>query len=235
MNMAKARGGRQCQICGSRRIGSLRSASSVRLAVARLIATERGNWEPDGWICIDDLQRYQQQYVENVLKAEKGELTQLEHEVLESLRGQETVSVNPDEEFGAGLSLFERVGDRMADFGGSWQFLTLFAAGVLSWMGLNSWLLVAQPFDPYPYILLNLCLSCIAALQAPVIMMSQKRQEARDRIGAARDYQVNLKAELEIRHLHQKLDHLLSNQWDRLMEVQEIQLQLLNELRGARR
>lgn len=232
MNTDKGHGGRQCQICGSRRAGSLRSASSVRQAVARLIASERGNWEPEGWVCIDDLQRYQQQYVESVLKAEKGELTQLEHEVLESLRGQETVSVNPEEEFGASLSLFERVGDRMADFGRSRQFLTLFVAGVLSWMGLNSWLLVAQPFDPYPYILLNLCLSCIAALQAPVIMMSQKRQEARDRIGAARDYQVNLKAELEIRHLHQKLDHLLSNQWDRLMEVQEIQLQLLNELRG---
>jgi len=97
---------------------------------------------------------------------------------------------------------------------------------------LNTMLLVARAFDPYPYILLNLILSCIAALQAPVIMMSQRRQESRDRIRAVRDYQVNLKAELEIQQLHQKLDHLLSRQWERLVEIQEIQMELIQEIRG---
>ena len=101
-------------------------------------------------------------------------------------------------------------------------------------MAFNSFVLVTRAFDPFPYILLNLVLSCIAALQAPVIMMSQRRQESRDRIRAVRDYQVNLKAELEIQHLHQKLDHLLSRQWERLVEIQEIQMELIQEIRGRR-
>jgi uncharacterized membrane protein len=90
--------------------------------------------------------------------------------------------------------------------------------------------LVAKPFDPYPFIFLNLILSCIAAIQAPVIMMSQNRQEAKDRRRSEHDYQVNLKAELEIRHLHEKLDHLLSHQWERLVAIQQVQLDLLSEI-----
>ena len=98
-------------------------------------------------------------------------------------------------------------------------------------MFVNSSVLIIRPFDPYPYILLNLVLSCLAAIQAPVIMMSQNRQEARDRLRGLHDYQVNLKAELEIRHLHQKIDHMLLPQWERLAEIQEIQMELINELR----
>ena len=101
-------------------------------------------------------------------------------------------------------------------------------------MGLNSWLLIARPFDPYPFILLNLVLSSLAAIQAPLIMMSQNRQEARDRARAIHDYQVNLKAELEIRQLHQKIDHLLSRQWERLVEIQEIQMELINDIRNRK-
>jgi uncharacterized membrane protein len=121
--------------------------------------------------------------------------------------------------------------DRVADFGGSWTFISFFAVVLFLWMFTNSSMLVARPFDPYPYIFLNLILSCLAAIQAPVIMMSQNRQEARDRLRAMHDYQVNLKAELEIRHLHQKIDHMLSHQWERLAEIQEIQVELINELR----
>ena len=115
-------------------------------------------------------------------------------------------------------------------FGGSWIFIGIFALVMLCWMLLNSWVLAARPFDPYPYILLNLVLSCLAAIQAPVIMMSQNRQEARDRQRSLHDYQVNLKAELEIRHLHQKIDHLLSRQWERLVEIQEVQMELINQI-----
>ena len=100
-----------------------------------------------------------------------------------------------------------------------------------AWIVLNVVVLTQRPFDPYPFILLNLVLSCLAALQAPVIMMSQKRQESRDRLRSEHDYQVNLKAELEIRQLHQKFDHLLSHQWERLLEIQEIQMDLLDEVR----
>ena len=99
---------------------------------------------------------------------------------------------------------------------------------------MNSFLLLKKPFDPYPFILLNLVLSCLAAMQAPVIMMSQNRQEDKDRLRSQHDYQVNLKAELEIRHLHDKIDHLLSRQWERLVEIQQVQIDLLSELTHLR-
>ena len=116
------------------------------------------------------------------------------------------------------------------DFGGSWIFISLFGAFILIWIVINTVLLMVRPFDPYPFILLNLMLSCLAAVQAPIIMMSQNRQEARDRLRSESDYRVNLKAELEIRHLHEKLDHLLQHQWQRLIEIQQIQIELMNEI-----
>ena len=217
-----------CQVCG--RTTTLRRAIVVRPALVSLIERETGRWDENGWICLDDLQRFQHKYVEHLLEDEKGELTQLEQRVLESLRDQEILSQNPETEFDAGLTLGQRAADRIADFGGSWIFIGIFALVMLSWMLLNSYVLAARPFDPYPYILLNLVLSCLAAVQAPVIMMSQNRQEARDRQHALHDYQVNLKAELEIRHLHQKIDHLLSRQWERLVEIQEVQMELINQV-----
>jgi uncharacterized membrane protein len=114
------------------------------------------------------------------------------------------------------------------------MFICLFGLVLFAWMLVNSFVLATRPFDPYPYILLNLILSSLAAIQAPVIMMSQRRQEDRDRTRATHDYQVNLKAELEIRHLHQKIDHLISHQWERLVEIQEIQMELINEVRSRR-
>ena len=217
-----------CQVCG--RTTNLRRAIVVRPAVASLIQREVKKWDESGWICLADLQRFQHDYVENLLQDEKGEITQLEQQVLESLRNQEILSQNPETEFDASLTLGQRAADRIADFGGSWAFIGIFALVMLSWMLLNSYVLAARPFDPYPFILLNLVLSCLAAIQAPVIMMSQNRQEARDRQRALHDYQVNLKAELEIRHLHQKIDHLLSRQWERLVEIQEVQMELINQI-----
>jgi uncharacterized membrane protein len=142
------------------------------------------------------------------------------------------VSRNPEAELQSSLTVGQRLADRVANIGGSWKFITWFMFVFVIWILTNSVFLVARPFDPYPFIFLNLVLSCLAAAQAPVIMMSQNRQEARDRLHAARDYQINLKAELEIRHLHQKMDHLLSHQWERLMEIQEIQMELINEVRA---
>ncbi|HEX6013829.1 MAG TPA: DUF1003 domain-containing protein [Geminicoccaceae bacterium] len=133
------------------------------------------------------------------------------------------------------MTFGERLADRVAASGGSWRFILLFAVAMAAWMGLNSWLLASRAFDPFPYILLNLVLSCLAAVQAPVIMMSQNRQETRDRLRARNDYLVNLKAELEIRLLHEKLDHLLRHQWERLIEIQEIQVELMNELVQGRK
>jgi uncharacterized membrane protein len=169
-----------------------------------------------------------------LLQEEKGEISSLDQEVIESLRQQEILSRNPDAEHTAGLTFGQRMADRFAILAGSWGFILTFAGVLVIWILINTVMLLRQPFDPYPFILLNLVLSCIAALQAPIIMMSQGRQETRDRLHAQRDYQVNLKAELEIRHLHQKIDHILSHQWERLVEIQEIQMELINEVRQRR-
>jgi len=181
-------------------------------------------------ICRPDLSRYSADYVESVLQSERGELSALEHEVLASLRDHETLSTNVDAESDRARTFGEQLADRIASFGGSWTFLILFGVFLAGWILANSLVLYWRPVDPYPFILLNLVLSCLAAIQAPVIMMSQNRQEAKDRLRSEHDYQVNLKAELEIRHLHEKLDHLLSHQWERLVEIQQVQLQLLAEL-----
>ena len=133
-------------------------------------------------------------------------------------------------EFEGSFTYGQRLADRIAAFGGSWTFISIFLVVLVVWMGINTWVLLKQPFDPYPYILLNLVLSCLAAIQAPVILMSQNRQEARDRIHAEHDYEVNLKAEIEIRKLHEKMDHLLLHQWQRLMDIQQLQVNLMEEI-----
>jgi uncharacterized membrane protein len=225
---------RVCQICGNDRLSILTPGILVRPMIAELIRKETGNWIEEGWICKNDLQRFRHQYVQSLLQTEKGELTSLENEVLGSLRQQEILSRNPEEELQSGLTLGQRLADRIAALGGSWAFIILFGSVLFLWIVINTVTLFTRPFDPYPFILLNLVLSSLAAIQAPVIMMSQSRQEARDRLYAMRDYQVNLKAELEIRHLHQKIDHLLSHQWERLVEIQEIQMELISEVRGRK-
>jgi uncharacterized membrane protein len=150
--------------------------------------------------------------------------------VLQSLRAEEEfISENINTEFARRRTLGERVADKMAEFGGSWPFIFAFTIVLAGWIVVNSTALLTRPFDPYPYILLNLVLSCLAALQAPVIMMSQNRQEARDRLRAENDYRVNLKAELEIRHIIAKLDQLVTHQWQRLLEIQRLQLELLEQ------
>jgi uncharacterized membrane protein len=136
---------------------------------------------------------------------------------------------NIETEFAERRTLGERMSDRLASFGGSWTFISLFGVVLLVWMGFNIVVVGVSKFDPYPFILLNLVLSCLAAIQAPIIMMSQKRQEAKDRLRSENDYRVNLKAELEIRHLHEKMDHLLTRQWERLAEIQQIQLDAMQE------
>ena len=140
------------------------------------------------------------------------------------------MSKNINAEFEQNLTFGERLADKIADFGGSWNFIVIFGGVLLLWVAVNSMILIWRPFDPYPFILFNLVLSCLAAFQAPAILMSQNRQESRDRLRSEHDYLINLKAELEIRHLHEKIDHLLMNQWQRLFEIQQIQMELMEEL-----
>jgi uncharacterized membrane protein len=132
-------------------------------------------------------------------------------------------------------SFGERIADAVADFGGSWTFICLFFAILFIWMAFNIWASTREVFDPYPFILLNLMLSCLAAIQAPIIMMSQNRQEAKDRLRSQNDFRVNLKAELEIRNLHEKMDHLINKQWERLAEIQQIQLEIMQDMAQRKR
>ena len=224
---------RSCQICGKKHPAvELLAARLVRKVIVDIAKQSNPDWSEDGFICVDDLNHFRYEYVRSLIEAEKGELSDLDKEVLESISRNEILSTHVDREFESHLTFGQHLSDRIAQFGGSWTFIIFFWCILMVWIAINSIALLAKPFDPYPYILLNLILSCLAAIQAPIIMMSQNRQEAKDRSRATHDYQVNLKAELEIRQLHQKLDHLLSHQWERLVEIQEVQLELLSELRG---
>jgi uncharacterized membrane protein len=224
-----------CQVCGKPKSRSeLVPAALIRVPLAQRIRSEVPSWSPEGFICHDDLNRFRGEYVQVLMEEEKGELSSLERSVIESLARHETLAENVDVQFQKKLTLGERLADQIADFGGSWTFISLFAGFILVWIVINTIVLLARPFDPYPFILLNLMLSCLAAVQAPIIMMSQNRQESRDRLRSENDYRVNLKAELEIRQLHEKLDHLLQHQWERMAEIQRIQIELMNELTARR-
>jgi uncharacterized membrane protein len=118
----------------------------------------------------------------------------------------------------------------VASFGGSWMFIIAFAVFISFWIAVNVIFLSSRSFDPYPFILLNLILSCVAALQAPIIMMSQNRQEEKDRARAKKDYMINLKSELEIRMIHEKLDHLIMHQQQELIEIQKVQVEMMNDI-----
>jgi uncharacterized membrane protein len=221
----------QCQICGKqKKMSEVVPAEIVRESLVEIIQKTHPDWSSSGFICLADLDQVRTEYVKNVLKTEKGELSTLEEEVIKSLKEQELLSENINVEFEQKLTFGQRLADRLADHAGSWGFIIGFGIVILLWIVINSVLLIFRHFDPYPFILLNLVLSCLAALQAPVILMSQNRQESRDRLRAEYDYRVNLKAELEIRNLHEKMDHLLKNQWQRLLEIQEIQTELMEEL-----
>ncbi len=222
---------RVCSICnGTFPAHSGVAGALVRDSLVQLIRREHPGWSTESFVCQSDLSRLRTEYVHSLLESEKGELTSLEHEVVRSLREHEILSSNIDAEFEQQWSFGERLADRIAAFGGSWVFLSCFFLFLAMWMVMNTLAFILRPLDPYPFILLNLMLSCLAAIQAPMIMMSQKRGEAKDRLRSQHDYQVNLKAELEIRQLHEKMDHDLSHQWERLVKIQEIQMELLSEL-----
>lgn len=157
------------------------------------------------------------------------QLSPSEKKVIKLTRERKVMATNASDDFMADSTTGQRLADGIARIGGSWSFIIAFLAFLLIWVGLNAIILVSRAFDPYPFIFLNLLLSMIAAIQAPIIMMSQKRQEEKDRLRSSNDYQVNLKAELEIRHLHEKIDHLITRQWQRLAEIQQVQLELLQD------
>lgn len=171
--------------------------------------------------------------VGGILESPEIKLTRFERHVLQSIRKKNIVTRDMEREFSDTRTFGERVSDQVALIGGSWTFVIFFICILLAWMILNSVILVRSgeaAFDPYPYILLNLLLSMTTAIQAPIIMMSQNRQAEKDRLQAANDYEVNLKAELEVQSLHEKVDELHKGEWKGLLEIQERQLRLLEQL-----
>jgi uncharacterized membrane protein len=206
------------------------SGELIRQGVAEIIKKRSPDWDASRMLCPDCLNLFRSEYVEDALEDERGELSRLDIEVLRSLKDQETVTENLNLAFEKDLTLGQHVADRVADFGGSWTFIIIFFVVLVLWMAVNTSYILTKPFDSFPFILLNLVLSCLAAIQAPIILMSQNRQEARDRLRSEHDYQVNLKAELEIRHLHEKVDVLMKHQWQKLLEVQQIQMDLMREM-----
>jgi uncharacterized membrane protein len=220
-----------CVVCGK----DMPARDIVRLDVLRPAIIERIRKDQpelpaDGFICRSHLDRFRSDYVAELLTRERGELTQLEQDVVKSLADHETLAENIEAGFAERRTFGERLSDHLASFGGSWTFIILFGVVFATWMAFNIAVAAQVQFDPYPFILLNLVLSCLAAIQAPIIMMSQKRQEAKDRLRSENDYRVNLKAELEIRHLHEKIDHILTRQWERLTEIQQIQLEIMQDV-----
>ena len=221
----------KCQICGKEKpVTKLMPAVSVRDSLINLIKENNPEWDSSGYICLDDLNNFRGKFVQKILEEENGTLSSYDREVLDSIIEKDILSKNINEEAVKNLTIGERLSDKLAQFGGSWPFIIIFGGFLLVWMAVNLFLLTVHPFDPYPFILLNLVLSCLAAIQAPVIMMSQNRQENKDRLRAKNDYQVNLKAEIEIRQLNDKVDHLLLHLGQKLIEIQQIQIDLMEDI-----
>jgi uncharacterized membrane protein len=205
-------------------------AADLREPIYYLIKQDLPGFNKDCYISQSELNQYRNLYLHRLIAQEGGELGDLEQKVLGNYLHDKILSQNIEEDIGQKLTLGQRLADRIADFGGSWRFIILFFAFLSLWMGANAWLLRTNAFDPYPFILLNLILSSLAALQAPIIMMSQNRQEQKDRIRSEHDYKIDLKAELEIKLLHEKLDHLMINQNKKLFEIQQIQADFLEDI-----
>jgi uncharacterized membrane protein len=221
-----------CAITGRQRPKKdLIRLDDLRPTLADRIRADHAGLADEALIDRAEVNRYRNRYVEEILREEHGEFTELDRQVAESIANQDTIAENVEDDFLEHRTLGQRLSDRLASFGGSWPFLLSFGAFLLVWMAISVAMGEQKSFDPYPFILLNLVLSCLAAVQAPIIMMSQKRQDVKDRLRSRNDYQVNLKAELEIRHLHEKLDHLITKQWQRLAEIQQIQLEIMQDSR----
>jgi uncharacterized membrane protein len=221
-----------CSISGKTfPVRSLQSLGSLRPSLTEQIMRDHPELSHEALISTVELDKYRMKYVEDMLLAEHGELTALDREVAKSIADHDTIAANIEDVYDDHRSIGDQLADKLSRLGGSWYFLIGFGVFLACWMALNVLIYAKWSFDPYPFIFLNLMLSCLAAIQAPVILMSQRRAEQKDRLRAESDYRVNLKAELEIRHLHEKLDYLVSKQWERLMEIQQLQLETLQENR----
>jgi uncharacterized membrane protein len=202
----------------------------IREGIFNLIKSDFPDFDKESFITLAELNQYRRLYLSSLITQEKGEVALIDRDVMEAIKNNSILSENIQDEIEADLTFGQKIADKVAAFGGSWTFIITFFSFILIWMLINIWLLGTKPFDPFPFILLNLILSCLAAIQAPIIMMSQNRQEQKDRQRGEHDYKINLKAELEIKLLSEKIDHLLVHQNKKLLEIQEVQTDYLEDL-----
>lgn len=201
----------------------------IRFPIFNLIKADYPDFNEKQFISTNELNIYRERYISKFLQTEVSQLSSIHKQVIDSL-SDDTSFVSKVEDELDNRTFGQVIADKVADFGGSWTFIISFLVFISIWIGANIFILLNKGFDPYPFILLNLILSCIAALQAPVIMMSQNRQEEKDRDRAKKDYMINLKSELEIRMLDEKLDHLIMHQQQELIEVQKVQIEMMNDI-----
>ncbi|MGV8096043.1 MAG: DUF1003 domain-containing protein [Mangrovibacterium sp.] len=206
------------------------SGKSLRHSILDLIRKDYPQFTIEGYLSLEELNYYREKYIADYLSEQIGELSQFEKTVLDALTNKSTITDKIDGDDMQSLTFGQKIADKVADFGGSWTFIISFALVIVLWTSINVFWLMNKGFDPYPFILLNLLLSCLAALQAPVIMMSQNRQEEKDRERAKNDYMINLKSELEIRTLHEKIDHLMLHQQQELLEIQKVQIEMMSDI-----
>jgi len=218
------------------KISEMVKGASLRETILLEIQKDFPHFGTDNYIALSELEPFRTRSISEYLSKQIGELSKEDELVLNSLNKDTTLSAQIDNEkidSSESYTFGQIIADKVASFGGSWRFIIMFGVFILIWILANAFLLLNKGFDPYPFILLNLILSCLAALQAPVIMMSQNRQEEKDRDRAKRDYMVNLKAELEIRILHEKIEHLIV-QHNELLEAQKDNHAKLYELIGKK-
>lgn len=206
------------------------SAKFVRKSIMDLILKENPQFSNTLFLSESELNHYRKKYVEVFLTKQIGKMTSLEKTVLNSLKNKTTLTDKLDGDELQTMTYGQRIADKVASFGGSWTFIISFAVFLLVWISINIYWLGNKGFDPYPFILLNLILSSLAAIQAPVIMMSQNRQEEKDRERGKNDYMINLKSELEVRMLHEKIDHMIMSQQQEVQEIHKVQIDLMNDI-----
>lgn len=206
------------------------SGRTIRHSILSLVQKDNPQFSSESYLASSELNHYREQAISNYLTKEIGELSELEKTVLSSVTDNSLLTENIEAEGQQILTTGQRIADKVASFGGSWKFIISFGVFITLWIIGNVYFLFVKVFDPYPFILLNLILSCLAALQAPVIMMSQNRQEEKDRERSKQDYMINLKSELEIRALHEKIDHFIMDQQQELLELQKTQIEMMNDI-----
>jgi uncharacterized membrane protein len=202
----------------------------IREGIFKMVKSSYPGFNKKLYISTKELHCFRRLYLSSLISREKEDLAIIDKDVIDTFKKNPVLSENMYEKKEAKLTIGQKLADKIAFFGGSWTFIIIFFSFIIIWMVINVIVLISKPFDPFPFILLNLFLSCLAAVQAPIILMSQNRQSEKERTRGEHDYKIDLKAELEIKLLSKKVDHLLVRQINNLLEIQEVQTDYLEDL-----